>query len=157
MRTLWKSMVQRCTNQRNPSYARYGGRGIAVCDRWRSYAAFAQDVGLRPSMRHTLDRIDNDRGYEPGNVRWATHVEQGANRAATRLVTHDGRTQSIAGWARDYGLAAPTLWSRLRAGRPIGEALITPIDPRFTRQPGSKRTHGVHTDSLVCTPGGATR
>lgn len=77
----WVNMRHRCHNPRNKSYPYYGGRGIAVCEQWRtSFAAFITDVGPRPSPRHTLDRIDNAGDYEPGNVRWATWKEQRANR-----------------------------------------------------------------------------
>lgn len=141
---LWKSMIQRCHNPRNPCFHRYGGRGILVCDRWRqSFAAFVQDIGPRPDGA-TLDRIDNDRGYEPGNVRWATRREQSENRFDTRLITHEGRTQTITAWAREVGLSAPTLWSRINAGWPVREALTDPIDSRFTRrEQGSRRTQRV--------------
>lgn len=78
----WKAIVQRCTNPRAKRWADYGGRGITICAEWRnSYAAFLRDVGRRPSPNHTLDRYpDNDGNYEPGNVRWATYLEQNRNR-----------------------------------------------------------------------------
>lgn len=74
----WDSMVQRTTNPRNPNWPYYGGRGITVCDRWRTFASFLADMGERPAGL-TLDRVDNDRGYEPGNCRWATKSEQQRN------------------------------------------------------------------------------
>jgi hypothetical protein len=78
---VWAAMIQRCHNPRVKPYANYGGRGIQVCDRWRrSFVAFLRDVGRRPSPDLTLDRIDNDGNYEPGNVRWATWTEQAHNK-----------------------------------------------------------------------------
>jgi hypothetical protein len=78
---LWSSMKERCYNPRRKDYVNYGGRGITVCERWRdSFAAFYEDVGPRPSPNLSIDRIDNDGNYEPGNVRWATRSEQNKNR-----------------------------------------------------------------------------
>lgn len=82
---IWRNMIQRCTNPKRKDYPRYGGRGVQVCVRWRnSYEAFLKDVGRRPHLELTLDRIDNDGDYEPGNVRWATHTEQIANRSTAK-------------------------------------------------------------------------
>ncbi|UOR02035.1 hypothetical protein MUN77_01505 [Leucobacter allii] len=76
----WKGMKSRCTNPNRPDYSRYGGRGIEVCDRWlHSFEAFASDVGEKPGPGYSIDRIDNDGNYEPGNVRWATASEQRRN------------------------------------------------------------------------------
>lgn len=82
---IWAGMIARCTNPKTDNYSRYGGRGITVCDEWRSdFMAFLHDVGPRPSRSYSLDRIDNNRGYEKSNCRWATAAEQYGNRRKRR-------------------------------------------------------------------------
>lgn len=77
----WNAAVQRCHRKSHPAFKNYGGRGITMCAEWRhNFAAFLEHIGPRPSPRHSLDRIDNDRGYEPGNVRWVTWDVQASNR-----------------------------------------------------------------------------
>lgn len=77
---VWHCMKNRCLNPRAHNFAYYGGRGVTVCERWLKFENFFSDMGPRPSRRHSIDRIDNSRGYEPGNCRWATMKEQCANR-----------------------------------------------------------------------------
>lgn len=86
-------MRERCRNPKALYFHLYGGRGITVCDRWRSFEAFLQDMGERPEGK-TLDRIDNDRPYEPGNCRWATPREQNLNRTHLNPVAWEGRARS---------------------------------------------------------------
>lgn len=113
----WAHIVQRCTNPKNPSWQHYGGRGITICDEWRTdYAAFVRDVGRRPSPRHSIDRINNDGNYEPGNVRWATPQEQARNKSTNVLVTLDGETMCLADWSERLQITTPTLAYRLRIG-----------------------------------------
>lgn len=82
---VWSAMVRRCTDKNDKGWDDYGGRGITVCERWRAgYASFIADMGRRPSPRHSIDRIDNDCGYEPGNCRWTTRVVQTRNRRVNR-------------------------------------------------------------------------
>jgi len=118
---IWSTMVQRCHNPKAEGFQNYGGRGIIVCDEWRGrggFARFLKHVGRRPTPQHTIERIDNDRGYEPWNVRWATRLEQGANSRKNRLITIDGKTKHLTEWAREAGISAPTLSYRIKAGWP---------------------------------------
>lgn len=119
----WSAMIERCHRPGASHYQYYGGRGIAVCLEWRaSYAAFRSHIGPRPPGT-TLDRIDNSRGYEPGNVRWATHREQALNRRSTRFVEFRGETRCVTDWARTFGLTRSALSCRLRRGMSMDEAV----------------------------------
>jgi hypothetical protein len=114
--TTWASMKGRCLNPNDGSYPRYGGRGITVCDRWRdSFEAFLADMGERPTHHHSLERIDNDGPYAPGNCRWATKVEQARNRRSSHLVTFNGETKTMAEWADATGLSQHLVERRLNA------------------------------------------
>ena len=106
----WQDMIQRCYNPRRTRYPMYGGRGITVCQRWReSFEAFLKDMGTSPSPRHSIDRIDNNGNYEPGNLRWATAKEQSRNQRRNRVLTYQGETLCIAEWAERLGVAYATL------------------------------------------------
>lgn len=111
----WVTMRSRCEDTNNKRYHRYGGRGIKVCDRWQSFDMFYADMGDAPHGA-SLDRIDNDGDYEPGNCRWATPTQQQNNTSNNRTYTHDGKTQTLAQWARDLGIAYHVLRYRLNKG-----------------------------------------
>jgi hypothetical protein len=130
----WKAMIQRCTDPNYSAFRYYGGRGIKVCARWMRYPPFAEDMGHRPDGA-TLDRIDTTKGYEPGNCRWATWTEQQNNKRNNRRVTHEGRTQTVAQWAREKGLKAGLVIDRLDLGWTPERALETPPmkDNRYPR------------------------
>lgn len=118
-------MVARCTNRNRPDYRFYGGRGITVCERWRqSFAAFLADMGPRPDLT-SVDRIDNAKGYEPGNCRWASKHEQMQNTRSTRLLAYGGRSMGIAAWAREIGINKESLRTRLLRGWSLEKSLTT--------------------------------
>jgi hypothetical protein len=121
---IWQAMKKRCGTPSDHDYSRYGGRGIQVCERWRgSYEAFLADMGRRPSSDHSLDRIDNDGNYEPGNVRWTTKRMQGRNRSTNRLITVGGESRPLADWAETAGISRGTIRTRLRLGWSPEEAV----------------------------------
>lgn len=127
--TAWRSMLARCHRPTNCAWANYGGRGITVCPKWRaSYAAFLADMGPRPSPIHSLDRIDNDGNYEPGNCRWATNGEQSRNTRNVVVLEYGGERLCITDWAIRAGMQTNTLRTRLRSGWPLALALTAPVD-----------------------------
>lgn len=127
----WASMKSRCNNPNHSNYKRYGARGIRVCDRWNeSYEAFLEDVGERPTPEHSLDRIDNDGNYEPGNVRWATAEEQNRNTSSNRKIEIDGITKPLSEWLVHFGRARKTFYQRIARGMSEREALETPLQKK---------------------------
>jgi hypothetical protein len=134
--SAWCEMIKRCENSRSKFFGHYGGRGISIFPEWRAdFSAFLRDVGPKPSPRHSLDRIDNNGNYAPGNVRWATSIEQANNKRNNREISAHGRTQTLAEWAREIGLRASTIWTRLELGWSPTEA----VDPAL--HGASTRTH----------------
>lgn len=120
----WQAMKRRCDNLKSRNYRLYGGRGIRVCDRWlHSFPTFLADMGPRPSPAHSIDRIDSDGSYEPGNCRWATAEVQSQNRRSARLITFRGETLSLTAWAARIGVRPSALWLRLSKGWPLERAL----------------------------------
>jgi hypothetical protein len=125
-------MKSRCLNQNHRSFPDYGGRGIAVCERWRrSFANFLADVGPRPSARHSIERIRNDENYQPGNVRWAIPVEQQNNRRCTIFVNLKGERLPLAEACRRLGVNHNTIWMRIDRGMDPDEAIAIPVGERF--------------------------
>lgn len=103
----WSGMNARCHCETNKLFSYYGARGITVCPEWRGaggFLKFLAHIGRRPGPGYSIDRIENDRGYEPGNVRWATRVQQMENTRRTRLVTIDGETLPLKRWCERRGL-----------------------------------------------------
>lgn len=142
-------MISRCHNPKDKQYPRYGGRGITVCDRWRfgengmtGLECFRADLGIRPSLKHSLERIDNEKGYEPSNVKWATSHEQARNKQTSRFITYKGETKIMQDWADQYNMHKTTLQHRLDRGWSVEEALTRPRDLRnkFIRLNSSKES-----------------
>ncbi len=115
-------MIARCSNPKQKSYYRYGGRGIRVCERWLTYELFLADMGERPEGK-TLDRKDVNKDYSPENCRWATLKEQSNNRRDCNYHTHSGQTKTVTEWAATIGMSRAGLNYRLKT-LSIAEALI---------------------------------
>jgi len=121
----WQAMTQRCGDPARDSFGGYGGAGVTVCERWQSFPAFLEDMGERPDGT-TIDRIDGSLGYQPGNCRWATPVEQANNKRTNRQITMNGETRSLAQWAVAVGITEACLRTRIdRLGWSIERALTT--------------------------------
>lgn len=113
--TTWHSMKQRCYNPKTKQFKDYGGRGITVCGRWlESFENFLVDMGKKPTIKHTIERKDTNKGYSPDNCRWATYKEQAINKRTNVLVTFKGETKTIAEWADGLGIARNTLYERYK-------------------------------------------
>lgn len=130
----WLAMRARCNNPRHTYYANYGGRGITICDAWGDFEAFLRDVGERPSLAHSLDRINNDGHYEPGNVRWATAKEQARNRTTRREHSVNGVAHTLVEWAEITGIPRRVLYERRgRMGWSLERTISTPVRARRKR------------------------
>ena len=120
----WHEMKRRCFDSSNQAFAKYGGRGISVCQEWLdSFDRFLADMGRRPSPKHSIDRRDVNGNYEPRNCRWATSKEQNRNRRNNRLIAFQGKIASLAEWSEITGIKSGTILFRLKAGWTISKAL----------------------------------
>ena len=123
---IWKHMRDRCLNPRSKRFSDYGGRGIGICDRWSTFEEFITDMGLRPSPKHTIERIDNDGNYAPANCRWAHCSEQARNTRRNVNLTLNGETRCLSEWACAYGLPPKLVSERIgRLGWTLERALST--------------------------------
>lgn len=115
---VWKTMKSRCKNKSNGSYKNYGARGIMVCERWdNSFENFINDMGLRPSDKHSIDRIDNDGNYEPSNCRWADIFEQAGKKRSNKVLEFNGEIMILEDWARKFNITAGAISNHLRKGK----------------------------------------
>jgi hypothetical protein len=125
----WKDMRKRCNNPASMYYYRYGGRGIKVCPEWDVFQNFLADMGPCPDG-YSIERLDIEKGYEPGNCKWIPLNRQQRNTSKSRRVTAFGKTQLVVEWAEEYGLSAGTLSARInKLGWPAERAISTPARP----------------------------
>ena len=124
---VWADMIARCTNVKHASFANYGGRGISVCDKWRAFSGFAEDMLPRPAGM-MLDRIDNDGSYCAENCRWATRQEQNSNRRSCIYVEHDGERVTLKEYCRRAAIPYRPIVKRIQDRNwPIAAALSVPV------------------------------
>ena len=138
----WSQMINRCENPKATSYNSYGGRGITVCDRWRSsFTDFYADMGAQPSPEHSIERRDVNGNYTPDNCCWATPVEQGRNKRNNHLLTLGDETMPLSAWAERIGIGAGTIRMRIVSGWSVEQALLTPW-PSWPREEWSPQPAG---------------
>lgn len=106
-------MISRCYVPSATEYENYGGRGIKVCERWRRFENFYEDMGERPTPKHSLDRIDVNKDYTPENCRWATFKEQCDNKVNTIWISFNGETHTVSDWAKKLGMKVRNLYHRI--------------------------------------------
>jgi hypothetical protein len=124
--STWKNIIHRCTKPSDPAWHHYGGRGITVCERWlNSYDAFASDMGPKPKPEHSIDRRNNSLGYNPDNCYWATDSQQQRNTRVNHIITHDGRSLTMAEWSEITGIRELVIYKRLLRGWTVEQALTT--------------------------------
>ncbi len=114
----WQQLKHRCSSIKNKNYFNYGGRGIKVCDRWiNSFENFYADMGNRPSKNHSIERGDNDLGYNPENCYWGTTEQQSRNKRNNHWIEYNGRKMIIGDWARELNIVGSTIRRRLKMGQ----------------------------------------
>ncbi len=131
-------MRDRCENKNNKAYHRYGGRGISVCTRWKKFKNFYADMGLKPTKKHSLERINNNKGYSKKNCRWATQTEQCRNKRNNVILIVKGRKLKIHEACEQFGINIHTLRKRLEYGWTHEKAVLFPLVS------GRPKGYGIH-------------
>lgn len=138
---IWSHMKSRCCNPTANNFERYGGRGIIVCDRWKSFSLFFEDMGSRPSQKHSIERIDNEGNYTPENCRWATAKEQANNTRRTVWLTYNGETRVLTDWSQHLRISKDVIKQRLRLGWTVERTLTEPVQSKFGRPKQAKHVN----------------
>ena len=145
---IWSAMRQRCENPKDLGYYNYGGRGIGVCVEWKEFVNFYNDMGVRPSGSHQIDRIDNEGDYTPENCHWVTITENMNNRRSSVFFTYNGVEKTLKQFSRQYKIPYKTLWARIHITKwSIGKALTTPLNS--VKKNYLKITHNGKTQNLA--------
>jgi hypothetical protein len=161
----WWQMRSRCNNPKDTNYKRYGGRGIKICERWQSFQNFLDDMGPRPSPQHSINRVNNNGNYEPGNCQWSTPKEQANNRRSSRIIEHEGRCRTLEQWAETAGIQTGTLHYRLKRRWPMSAALSRQdhrfpenyrVKPRSPQSNDRRRDSGTASPAVAAPPGGSS-
>ncbi len=130
---IWTGIIARCENPKRAGFADYGARGIGICRRWREdFSAFLLDMGPRPSPMHSIDRIDNNKGYEAANCRWALPRQQAQNRRSNVYLTFADETLCIEEWARRCNVDGRIIRARMMSGLPLEKVLAE--GPKYNRR-----------------------
>mgnify|MGYP001097323176 CR=1 FL=1 len=131
---IWGAMISRCSRKTDINYHNYGGRGITVCDKWKTFQGFWDDMKEGYSDNLSIDRLNNNKGYYKENCRWATREEQDNNTCRSRKITFMGETQTLTQWAYELNMNPKTLDFRFRNGWSVERALTTPVDKKLSRK-----------------------
>lgn len=138
LRCIWRCIIGRCEKPSCRAYPEYGGRGIRICDRWKTFENFAADMGPRPSPGHSVDRYpDNNGNYEPNNCRWATRTEQQNNMRSNVLLEFRGMVRTLAQWSSEIGIERSVLRTRMKLGWTTEQVLSTPVRPKMPKGSGN--------------------
>lgn len=130
----WESMHGRCSESDRHNYKRYGGRGITVCERWRLFEFFLADLGPKPAPEYTIERIDNNAGYDPSNCRWATRLEQARNQERSVYVEYKGERVLLLDLTARLGVNRNAVYQRLKLGWSLEDSLFTPLRSKKKRR-----------------------
>lgn len=125
--SVWEGIKDRCLNPNGTGYSDYGGRGIEIDPRWLEFANFYEDMGTRPSPKHTIERKDNNGPYSKENCVWALQAQQARNKRTNVNITYNGKTQCLRDWSRETGISEQLLGKRVKAGWPIKDLFLPPL------------------------------